>query len=58
MDVFVTTLLVLAAAFLGMVGVIGIGTLVQIRRRRERMRMKRHLQSIERLVWHEVSRRT
>jgi hypothetical protein len=50
---------VFAVVSLGGVLCIGLATLLQIRRgRRERLQMKKHLQSIERVGWNEVPSRT
>jgi hypothetical protein len=57
MDVFAVALLVVAALCLGGILCIGAVKLHHIRRRRERLQMKRHLQTIEGVSWDEVARR-
>ena len=49
MDVLPVALLIFAVVFLAGVLCFGLATLLQIRARRQRLQMKRHLQSIERL---------
>ena len=53
-----TVFLVLAVVFPVVVCCILLATWLQIRGRRERLQMKRHLQAIERASWNEVPRRT
>jgi len=53
-----TVFLVLAVVFPVVVCCILVATWLQIRGRRERLQMKRHLQAIERASWNEVPRRT
>ena len=49
MNVLPVALLIFAVVFLAGVLCFGLATLLQIRARRQRLQMKRHLQSIERL---------
>ena len=49
--------LALVAAFFGLSAILCM-VLLHIRRRRERLQMKRHMQAIERVGWTEVARRT
>ena len=53
-----TLFMVLAVVFPVVVCCILLATWLQIRGRRERLQMKRHLQAIERASWNEVPRRT
>jgi hypothetical protein len=56
MDRLAVALLV-AALCLGGILCIGAVMSLQIRRRRERLQMKRHVQTIESVSWNEVARR-
>lgn len=58
MDALDVAFLVVIVVCLGGILWIGAVTILQIRRRRERLQMKRHMQTIERVGWNEVARRT
>ena len=58
MDAFDAAFLVVVVLCLGGILCIGAVMFMHIRRRRERLQMKRHMQTIERVGWNEVARRT
>ena len=58
MDKLAVAFLVIALLCLGGISCIGAATLMHIRRRRERLQMKKHVQAIEVVDWNEVVRRT
>lgn len=58
MDALDVAFLVVIVVCLGGILWIGAVTILQIHRRREQLQMKRHMQTIERVGWNEVTRRT
>jgi hypothetical protein len=58
MDAFDVAFWVIVALCLGGTLCIGAVMFLHIRRRRERLQMKRHIQTIEAVGWNEVARRT
>ena len=58
MDAFAVAFLVFVVLCLGGILCVGAAMLLHIRRRRERLQMKRHVQTIEVAGWNEVARRT
>jgi hypothetical protein len=58
MDGFVIAILVIAVLCFVAIGWISATVLIRVRRRRERLQMRRHVQRIEPVVWSEAPRQT